>query len=88
LSNEVLTSSDEDPDHNKVGVFKHSFEDVDLIIDLSGGKHVEDLEDNKNIENDSEMSRWSAVFERSVNVLSLESLHHTVHHIVRLRRRL
>jgi hypothetical protein len=33
------------------------------------------------------MSRWSAVFERSVNVLSLESLHHTVHHIVRLRRR-
>ena len=81
LSNEVLTNSDEDPDHNEVGVVKHSFEDVDLIIDLSGGKHVEHLEEHKHVEYHGQMSGWGVVHQWSVNVLTIKALDHTIHDV-------
>jgi hypothetical protein len=82
LSNEVLTSSDENPDHHEVGVVEHSFEDINLIIDLSGSKHVEHLEEHKHVEDNGQMSRWGVGLHWSVDIITIEALDHTVHDVL------
>lgn len=45
-----LEDNDNGPDSQECWVSKDSFENVNLVIDLSSTNHVEDLHENKHVE--------------------------------------
>jgi hypothetical protein len=51
-----LSSNDDNPNSDEHRVSENSFEDVLFIIDLSSTEHVENLEEYKQVENDSQVS--------------------------------
>jgi hypothetical protein len=61
VDDDELTSSDDDPDDKVHHVLGNSIEDVLFVIDFSGIKHVEDLNNDENVENVGEMSRRSEI---------------------------
>lgn len=73
-----LGDDNDDPDADEHDVSAHSLEDVEFIVDLSGGKHVEDLEEYEHVEDDGEMSRVGLFGEWLVDDFTLEIFHHTV----------
>lgn len=73
-----LASNDEQPDSDKDLAVKYSSEDVLLIIDLSCVEHVEDLNDDKDVEHIGKVSTRSELFvlgfiQRSVVPVELSS---------------
>jgi len=47
LRAENLNDDDNSPDNEECWVAEDAFEDVDLVVDLSGADHVEDLHEHK-----------------------------------------
>jgi len=82
LHDEVLAENNNDPDSNEHWVGVHSGEDVDLILNLSSSEHVKDLEHDEKIEHNREVTRWSIVVERLVQLLSFEVSHHSVQDVL------
>ena len=62
LGDNELTNHDDDPykDEHKVGV--NSFEDVKLVMNLSGANHVEDLEQHECVENEGQVTGRTILF--------------------------
>jgi hypothetical protein len=56
LDDQELSNYNNNPNTNKHGICKESFKDVNLIINLSRSKHVENLEAHEQIEDDSHVS--------------------------------
>jgi hypothetical protein len=52
LDNEELSEHNDDPNNHEHGVGEDSIEDVELVIDLSSAKHVEDLHQHEQVEHD------------------------------------
>ena len=50
---------DEDHDSDENVTSSETFEDVDLVVDLSGVEEVENLHPHKNVEHVGEVSAWS-----------------------------
>ena len=50
LNNGNLSNDDDDPDAHEHWVGEDAREDIDLIMDLSGSEHVEDLEKHEQVE--------------------------------------
>ena len=57
-------------------IFEKSRENIPFVIDFSCCYHVEDLEENKEIENNCEVSGRSFCFKMSVDVFTIEAFYH------------
>jgi hypothetical protein len=57
LDHDVLTKSDDNPNDDEQWVVQNTCEDVELIVDLSGADHVENLEPHEDVENGGHVSR-------------------------------
>lgn len=77
LDNEELSENNDDPDNHEHSIGEDSIEDVELVIDLSSAKHVKDLHQHKQVENDCQVARWGVPFEVSVDGSTVETLHHS-----------
>ena len=76
--NENLTSTDGEPNSQEQWVLEDSFKDLDLVIDLSCAKHVEDLEEHKEIEDEGQVLRVSGQLEMSVHVFAVKALNSSI----------
>jgi len=61
LDDHEVNHDDEHPDDEEGGVGKEAVAQVFLVVDLSGGKHVHDLEPDEQIEDESHVTRRVAV---------------------------
>ena len=77
LDNEKLSEHNDDPNNHEHGVSEDSIEDVELVIDLSRAKHVEDLHQHEQVEHDRQVARWRVPLEVSVDGSTVETLHHS-----------
>ena len=77
LNDKVLEEKDEKPDQNEIPIFMQSLKNVQLIFDSSGWNHVEDLEANKHVEYNCQMSWRCDIKEFLILRFSLESSKHT-----------
>lgn len=77
LSTEDLNHKNNCPNNPESWVGADTTEDVDLVIDLSGTNHVENLHENEQVENDSKVSGWSDAIESLVHRLLLSVLLHS-----------
>lgn len=62
MNNPVLTEADNEPDYDKDLVITNSSKDVEFVINLSSSNHVEDIQQHKGVEDDSEVSRGTKFF--------------------------
>lgn len=56
MGTDDLEDNDDGPYSHKSWVGEHSFKNVELIIDFSGTDHVEDLHEDKKVEDDCEVT--------------------------------
>lgn len=70
LRDQELTDEDDDPDRDKHGVGEETTANVDLVINFSGGNHVEDLHHNENVEENGKVARGSDILEGGVHELA------------------
>lgn len=82
LNYEDLSEDNNEPNSHEHGICKDTIEDVNLIIDLSGTEHVEDLEKHEKVEYNGQVSRWSESLEVPVDILAIESLNHAADDIL------
>jgi len=61
LADTELSSGNNDPKDNKHGVSENTFENVELVVNLTSGNHVPDLHEHESVEDESQMAR-STVF--------------------------
>jgi len=81
LDNEELPNYDDYPHKDEHSIGEDSFENVELIVDLPGGEHVEDLQKDEYVKDEGEVAGGGLVLERFVDRFSLEALHHAVKNV-------
>lgn len=62
MDDEILSCADDEPDNDEDLVGEHTFKDVNLILNLSSGNHVEDVQKDKYVKDNCEMSGWTVLF--------------------------
>lgn len=62
-----LEDDNNGPNYNECWIGENTFKNIHLVVNLSCTDHVEDLHEDKHVEDDSQMSGWRNFFERSVN---------------------
>lgn len=82
MNNENLTNNNDEPDSEEHAVGVDSLKEVEFVINLSGGEHVEDLEEHKEVEDNGHVSGWGVGFEETVDGVTIEVLDHAVHDVV------
>jgi len=81
LSAEDLDDNNDGPHDDEWRVGGDAWEDVHLVINLSGANHVEDLHENEQVEHHSQVSRWSVSIKELVHALTFSVFHHANDHI-------
>lgn len=76
LSAADLHNDNDYPNDHEGRVSEYTFKNVDLIIDLPGADHIENLHKDKQVEHDCEVARWSCAFKHFVHWLLLLVLYH------------
>jgi hypothetical protein len=56
-----LSKANDKPHNDEDLVVANSTKNVNLILDLSSGNHVEDVQQDEGVEDDCEMSRWTVL---------------------------
>jgi len=56
LSTKNLDNDNNSPDDDESWIGKDSFKDIDLVSNLSGTDHVENLHENEQVENNGQVS--------------------------------
>jgi len=74
-----LTNEDDKDYSNEHEVSAQSLEDPKLIFDLSSSKHVEDLQEHKQVEDDCQVSGWGDLLECCIDWFSIKVFDHAVH---------
>lgn len=76
LDNEELSKDDNKPDGHEHSVGEDTVENIKLVIDLSSSKHVPNLHEHEQVEDNGQVSRWSIGLEMSVDVSTVKALNH------------
>ena len=76
-----LNDDNDGPNDKECWVGEDSIEDVDLVINLSGANHIEDLHEHEQVEDDGQVAGWCQTLKRLVNWSLLRVLLHAHQHI-------
>lgn len=81
LAAEDLNNDDDGPDDDECRVREDSLEDVEFILDLSGANHIENLHEYEQVEDDSQVARWSFRLKSFVHWFLFRVLLHSVKNV-------
>jgi len=81
LSAKDLDDDNDCPNDQEGWVGQDAIENVQLVIDLSGADHIEDLHEDEQVEDNSQMPRGRNTFECFVHRSLFRVLKHTHEHI-------
>lgn len=56
LDDQEVDDNDDNPNDEESNVVEEALADVDLVVDLSGGKHVDNLEPDEQVENEGHVT--------------------------------
>ena len=73
-----LSEDDDQPHDDEHGVGEESVEDIQLVVDLPGAQHVENLEEHEHVEHQSQVAGMSELVEGLVDGVSIQPPDHAV----------